>query len=74
MSSSNFHLYNVRNTFFLLPLSVQDFRLAVEEAVEEDGEPVVEEGRMDKILSTLPQAYQLHNHILTQLDSRIQQW
>lgn len=53
---------------------MQDFRSAVEEAVGEDNEPVVEEGRMDEILSTLPQAYQLHTHILTQLDSRIQQW
>ncbi|XP_060766661.1 FYVE, RhoGEF and PH domain-containing protein 5 isoform X2 [Neoarius graeffei] len=52
----------------------EDFRSAVEEAVGEDDEPVLEEGRMDEILSTLPQAYQLHTHILTQLDSRIQQW
>lgn len=57
-----------------LKLLQEDFRSAVEEAVGEDGEPVVEEGRMDEILSTLPQAYQLHTDILTQLDSRIQQW
>lgn len=59
---------------FSLSFSLQDFRSAVEEAVGADGEPVVEEGRMDEILSTLPQAYQLHTNILTQLDSRIQQW
>ncbi|KAM9444231.1 FYVE, RhoGEF and PH domain-containing protein 5 isoform 3-T3 [Clarias gariepinus] len=57
-----------------LKLLQEDFRSAVEEAVGADGEPVVEEGRMDEILSTLPQAYQLHTNILTQLDSRIQQW
>ncbi|XP_046731060.1 FYVE, RhoGEF and PH domain-containing protein 5 isoform X1 [Silurus meridionalis] len=57
-----------------LKLLQVDFRAAVEEAAGEDGEPVVEEGTMDKILSTLPQAYQLHTDILTQLDSRIQQW
>ncbi|XP_058229354.1 FYVE, RhoGEF and PH domain-containing protein 5 isoform X1 [Hemibagrus wyckioides] len=57
-----------------LKLLQEDFRSAVEEAVGEDGEPVVEMGRLDKILGTLPQAYQLHTNILTQLDARIQHW
>ncbi|XP_036414856.1 FYVE, RhoGEF and PH domain-containing protein 5 isoform X1 [Colossoma macropomum] len=57
-----------------LKLLQEDFREAVEEAVGDDGEPVLEEGRLGEILSTLPQAYQLHLHIFTELDTKIKQW
>ncbi|XP_027032184.2 FYVE, RhoGEF and PH domain-containing protein 5 isoform X2 [Tachysurus fulvidraco] len=57
-----------------LKLLQEDFRSAAEEAVGQDGGSVVEEGTLEEILNTLPQAYQLHTHILTQLDARIQQW
>ncbi|XP_072522062.1 FYVE, RhoGEF and PH domain-containing protein 5 isoform X2 [Salminus brasiliensis] len=58
----------------ILKLLQEDFQTAVEEAVGDDSEPVLEEGRLAEILSTLPQAYQLHTHICTELDTRIKQW
>ncbi|XP_062842965.1 FYVE, RhoGEF and PH domain-containing protein 5 [Trichomycterus rosablanca] len=57
-----------------LKLLQEDFRSAVEGEEGEQREPVLEEGRLGEILSTLPQAYQLHTYILAELDSRIQQW
>ncbi|XP_007228777.3 FYVE, RhoGEF and PH domain-containing protein 5 isoform X1 [Astyanax mexicanus] len=57
-----------------LKLLHEDFQSAVDEAVGDDGKPVLEEGRLGEILSTLPQAYQLHTHIFTELDTRIKQW
>ncbi|XP_076847361.1 FYVE, RhoGEF and PH domain-containing protein 5 isoform X2 [Brachyhypopomus gauderio] len=57
-----------------LNLLHEDWREAVEKAVGEDGVPVLPEGRLTEILSTLPQVCELHTHILTELDTRIKQW
>lgn len=52
----------------------EDFRLAVAEAVKEEGEPVLEEQRLGEILGVLPQVYTLHSSILAELEERISQW
>ncbi|XP_016147649.1 FYVE, RhoGEF and PH domain-containing protein 5 isoform X2 [Sinocyclocheilus grahami] len=55
-----------------LKILQEDFRAAVESAGDE--EPLLENGKLDEILSTLPQAYHLHNEILNELETRIKQW
>ncbi|XP_055039834.2 FYVE, RhoGEF and PH domain-containing protein 5 isoform X1 [Misgurnus anguillicaudatus] len=57
-----------------LKILQEDFREAVESAVGEDEEPVLEKTKLDEILSTLPQAYHLHTEILNELETRIKQW
>ncbi|KAJ7998978.1 hypothetical protein DPEC_G00210600 [Dallia pectoralis] len=57
-----------------LKLLQEDFRAAVVEAVGEDGGPVLEDQRLGEILGNLPDVYELHCNILTELDSRIRQW
>ncbi|XP_028261782.1 FYVE, RhoGEF and PH domain-containing protein 5 isoform X2 [Parambassis ranga] len=52
----------------------EDFRSAVTEAVDEEGEPVLEEQRLEEILGVLPQVYTLHSSICTELEERISQW
>ncbi|XP_008283648.1 FYVE, RhoGEF and PH domain-containing protein 5 isoform X2 [Stegastes partitus] len=52
----------------------EDFRTAVTEAVDEDGEPVLEEQRLEEILGVLPQVYSLQSSIFTELEERISQW
>ncbi|XP_069005305.1 FYVE, RhoGEF and PH domain-containing protein 5 isoform X1 [Embiotoca jacksoni] len=52
----------------------EDFRSAVTEAVDEEGEPLLEEQRLGEILGVLPQVYTLHSSILTELEERIIQW
>ncbi|XP_047439075.1 FYVE, RhoGEF and PH domain-containing protein 5 isoform X2 [Mugil cephalus] len=52
----------------------EDFRSAVAEAVDEEGEQVLEEQRLGEILGVLPQVYTLHGSILTELEERISQW
>ncbi|XP_029908214.1 FYVE, RhoGEF and PH domain-containing protein 5 isoform X2 [Myripristis murdjan] len=52
----------------------EDFRSAVVEAVSEEGEPVLEEHRLEEILGVLPQVYTLHSNILTELEEHISQW
>ncbi|CAK6958664.1 FYVE%2C RhoGEF and PH domain-containing protein 5 isoform X1 [Scomber scombrus] len=52
----------------------EDFRSAVVEAVGEEGEPVLEEQRLEEILGVLPQVYTLHSSILTELEEHITQW
>ncbi|XP_044205056.1 FYVE, RhoGEF and PH domain-containing protein 5 isoform X1 [Thunnus albacares] len=52
----------------------EDFRSAVVEAVGEEGEPVLEEQRLEEILGVLPQVYTLHSSILTELEEHISQW
>lgn len=52
----------------------EDFRAAVAEAAEEEGEPVLDEQRLGEILGVLPQVYNLHKSILTELEERISQW
>uniref|UniRef100_A0A8C2HS33 FYVE, RhoGEF and PH domain containing 5a n=1 Tax=Cyprinus carpio TaxID=7962 RepID=A0A8C2HS33_CYPCA len=56
-----------------LKILQEDFRAAVESAGNEE-EPLLENGKLDEILSTLPQVYHLHNEILTELETRIKQW
>ncbi|KAK2874344.1 hypothetical protein Q8A67_021497 [Cirrhinus molitorella] len=56
-----------------LKILQEDFRAAVESAGD-DEEPLIENGKLDEILSTLPQAYNLHNEILSELETRIKQW
>uniref|UniRef100_A0A667YX98 FYVE, RhoGEF and PH domain containing 5a n=1 Tax=Myripristis murdjan TaxID=586833 RepID=A0A667YX98_9TELE len=46
----------------------------VVEAVSEEGEPVLEEHRLEEILGVLPQVYTLHSNILTELEEHISQW
>ena len=53
---------------------MQDFKLAVTEAVDEEGEPVLEGQRLGEILGVLPQVYSLHTSILNELEERISQW
>ncbi|XP_030633385.1 FYVE, RhoGEF and PH domain-containing protein 5 isoform X2 [Chanos chanos] len=52
----------------------EDFRTAVSAAVGEDGGPALEEDTLGEILSTLPQAYELHSSVLAELESRLNQW
>ncbi|KAM6927727.1 FYVE, RhoGEF and PH domain-containing protein 5 [Xenentodon cancila] len=52
----------------------EDFRSSVMEAVDEEGEPVLEEQRLGEILSVLPQVYNFHSNILIELEERILQW
>lgn len=53
---------------------MQDFRSAVTEAVDEEGEPVLEEQKLGEILGVLPEVYTLHSSIFTELEERISQW
>ncbi|KAI1892739.1 hypothetical protein AGOR_G00136640 [Albula goreensis] len=57
-----------------LKLLQEDFRQMVRAVVGEEGEPVLEEERLKEILSVLPGVYQLHCHLLAELESRIRQW
>ncbi|XP_024126077.1 FYVE, RhoGEF and PH domain-containing protein 5 isoform X1 [Oryzias melastigma] len=52
----------------------EDFRSAVAEAVNAEGEPVLEEQRLGEILNVLPQVYSLHCSILADMEERIMQW
>ncbi|XP_052465921.1 FYVE, RhoGEF and PH domain-containing protein 5 isoform X1 [Carassius gibelio] len=56
-----------------LKILQEDFRAAVESAGD-DELLLLENGKLDEILSTLPQAYHLHNEILSELETRIKQW
>lgn len=44
------------------------------EAVDEEGESVLEEQRLGEILGVLPQVYSFHSSILMELEERISQW
>ncbi|XP_015240943.1 PREDICTED: FYVE, RhoGEF and PH domain-containing protein 5-like isoform X1 [Cyprinodon variegatus] len=52
----------------------EDFRSAVTEAADEEGQPVLDEQRLGEILSVLPQVYNLHSSILAELEERIANW
>ncbi|XP_028855111.1 FYVE, RhoGEF and PH domain-containing protein 5-like isoform X2 [Denticeps clupeoides] len=52
----------------------EDFRTAVVAAAGEDGDPVLQEERLEEILGLLPHIYQLHCSLLSELDDRIRQW
>lgn len=54
--------------------NVQDFRQAVSEAEDEDGQPVLQLQRLEEILGELPQVYSLHSAILAELEERISHW
>ncbi|XP_056323929.1 FYVE, RhoGEF and PH domain-containing protein 5 [Danio aesculapii] len=56
-----------------LKILQEDFRAAVESGKDDD-RPLLENGKLDEILSTLPQAYRLHSEILNELETRIKQW
>ncbi|XP_077059286.1 FYVE, RhoGEF and PH domain-containing protein 5 isoform X3 [Siphateles boraxobius] len=57
-----------------LKILQEDFRGAVESAVGDDEEPLLENVKLEEIMSTLPQAYNLHNEILNELETLIKQW
>ncbi|XP_047203889.1 FYVE, RhoGEF and PH domain-containing protein 5 isoform X2 [Girardinichthys multiradiatus] len=50
------------------------FRSAVTEAVDEEGQPALDEQRLGEILCVLPQVYNLHSSILAELEERISNW
>lgn len=52
----------------------EDFRAAVAGAVVVEGEPVLDEQRLGEILGVLPQVYNLHKNLLSELEERISQW
>ncbi|XP_077583220.1 FYVE, RhoGEF and PH domain-containing protein 5 isoform X1 [Stigmatopora nigra] len=52
----------------------EDFRPAVAEALDEDGDPIVEDQRLEEILGVLPQVLTFHSQILTELQGRIDHW
>ncbi|KAJ8361130.1 hypothetical protein SKAU_G00176550 [Synaphobranchus kaupii] len=52
----------------------EDFRAAAGAAVGEEGYPVLEPGRLEEILTQLPEVYKLHCHILMDLESRLSEW
>lgn len=52
----------------------EDFRAAVAGAVGEEGEPVLDDQRLGEILGVLPQVYNLHKSLLSELEERISQW
>uniref|UniRef100_A0A3B3Z8T8 Uncharacterized protein n=1 Tax=Periophthalmus magnuspinnatus TaxID=409849 RepID=A0A3B3Z8T8_9GOBI len=53
--------------------SERDFRAAVAGAVGEEGEPVLDDQRLGEILGVLPQVYNLHKSLLSELEERISQ-
>ena len=57
-----------------MPSVAQDFRAAVSAAVVEEGEPVLDDQRLGEILGVLPQVYNLHKSLLSELEERISQW
>ncbi|KAL4656000.1 FYVE, RhoGEF and PH domain-containing protein 5 isoform X1 [Arapaima gigas] len=57
-----------------LRLLHEDFRAAVGEAEEDDGQPALGEERLREILGQLPEVYQLHCSMVAELEERIAQW
>ncbi|KAJ3601914.1 hypothetical protein NHX12_029675, partial [Muraenolepis orangiensis] len=57
-----------------LKLLQEDFRRAVGEAVGDEGEAVIERGRLEEILGVLPQVLSIHSSMLTELEERISCW
>lgn len=53
---------------------MKDFRPAVDQAVAEDGGPLLDAQRLEEILGVLPQVLTLHSNILAELEERIQHW
>ncbi|TRY65793.1 hypothetical protein DNTS_014260 [Danionella cerebrum] len=56
-----------------LKILQEDFRSTVESGGDDEG-PLLEEGKLKEILSTLPQVFGLHSEILSELETRIKQW
>ncbi|KAF6732132.1 FYVE, RhoGEF and PH domain-containing protein 5 [Oryzias melastigma] len=52
----------------------EDFRDAVASAVGDEGQPVLDDGRLGEILNELPDVYVLHRKILNELEYRIRHW
>lgn len=52
----------------------EDFRSAVTEAVDEEGQPALDEQRLGEILGVLPQVYNLHSSILAEMEECISNW
>ncbi|KAM4582172.1 FYVE, RhoGEF and PH domain-containing protein 5 isoform 1-T2 [Fundulus diaphanus] len=52
----------------------EDFRSAVTEAADEEGQPALDEQRLEEILCVLPQVYSLHSSILSELEEHISNW
>ncbi|RVE73236.1 hypothetical protein OJAV_G00048750 [Oryzias javanicus] len=52
----------------------EDFRDAVASAVGDEGQPVLDDGRLGEILNELPDVYILHQKILNELEYRIRHW
>ncbi|XP_071349886.1 FYVE, RhoGEF and PH domain-containing protein 5b [Trachinotus anak] len=57
-----------------LKLLQEDFREAVGAAVGDEGEPVLEDERLREILNELPDVYNLHRRVFTELENRIRHW
>uniref|UniRef100_A0A3P9IRH0 FYVE, RhoGEF and PH domain containing 5a n=1 Tax=Oryzias latipes TaxID=8090 RepID=A0A3P9IRH0_ORYLA len=57
-----------------LKMLQEDFRDAVGLAVGDEGQPVLDDGRLGEILNELPDVYTLHRKILSELEYRIQHW
>ncbi|XP_061583598.1 FYVE, RhoGEF and PH domain-containing protein 5-like isoform X2 [Cololabis saira] len=57
-----------------LKLLQEDFREAVGSAVGDQGQPVLVDERLREILNELPDVYNLHCKILTELENRIRHW
>nr|XP_023661295.1 FYVE, RhoGEF and PH domain-containing protein 5-like isoform X1 [Paramormyrops kingsleyae]XP_023661296.1 FYVE, RhoGEF and PH domain-containing protein 5-like isoform X1 [Paramormyrops kingsleyae] len=57
-----------------LKLLQEDFRATVAAAMGADEEPVLQEEKLSEILGPLPEVYQLHCHILAELEDHLRQW
>ncbi|KAM6927497.1 FYVE, RhoGEF and PH domain-containing protein 5b isoform 2-T2 [Xenentodon cancila] len=57
-----------------LKLLQEDFREAVGSAVGDQGQPALDDERLREILNELPDVYNLHCKILTELENRIRHW
>ncbi|XP_018612209.1 FYVE, RhoGEF and PH domain-containing protein 5-like isoform X2 [Scleropages formosus] len=57
-----------------LKLLQEDFRIAVAGSVGEDGEPAVPEDSFNEIVGKLPEVYQLHCCLLSELEYRVKHW
>lgn len=53
---------------------VKDFRHAVESAKDEQGRPIVPVGTLDQIIRYLPQLQLFNQDLLSDLESRLENW
>ncbi|XP_071807065.1 uncharacterized protein [Asterias amurensis] len=58
----------------VLKLINEDFKVAIDDAEKAAGRPIIEKGTLDQILGHLPQLQMFNEDLLSDLDSRINNW